>query len=86
LQEISGSQGKGPFSLQKGTGPDAAMLFPEITPLVEGGRKISVDPFGKYGGIRELLEISREYFKRNRIDDAGSGPFYVRKSDAELTD
>jgi hypothetical protein len=61
------------------------MLFPEITPLVEDGRKISVDPFGKYGGIRELLEISREYFKRNRIDDAGSGPLYVRKSDAELT-
>jgi tRNA threonylcarbamoyladenosine biosynthesis protein TsaB len=67
------------------TGPDAAMLFPELTLLMEDGRKISVDPFGKYGRIRELLEISRGYFKLNTVDDAMSGPLYLRKSDAELT-
>ncbi|MDR0386725.1 MAG: tRNA (adenosine(37)-N6)-threonylcarbamoyltransferase complex dimerization subunit type 1 TsaB [Treponema sp.] len=67
------------------TGPDAALLFPELTPLMEGGRKITVDPLGKYGGIRELLAISEEYFKLNKVDGAMSGPLYLRKSDAELT-
>ncbi|MDR2069796.1 MAG: tRNA (adenosine(37)-N6)-threonylcarbamoyltransferase complex dimerization subunit type 1 TsaB [Treponema sp.] len=67
------------------TGPDAEMLFPEFTPLIEGSRKISVDPLGKYDGIRELLKISRDYFTRNIIDDISSGPLYLRKSDAELT-
>jgi hypothetical protein len=66
------------------TGPDAAMLLPELSRLMEGGRRISVDPGGKYGGIRELLEISQEYYTRNDIDQASSGPLYLRKSDAEL--
>jgi tRNA threonylcarbamoyladenosine biosynthesis protein TsaB len=66
------------------TGPDAAMLSPELTRFMEGGRKISLDPLGKYGGIRELLEISRKYFIINKVDDASSGPLYLRRSDAEL--
>ncbi|MDR0759831.1 MAG: tRNA (adenosine(37)-N6)-threonylcarbamoyltransferase complex dimerization subunit type 1 TsaB [Treponema sp.] len=66
------------------TGPDAAMLFPELSRLMGGGRKISVDPGGKYDGIRELLEISREYRILNNADQASSGPLYLRKSDAEL--
>ncbi|MDR0378082.1 MAG: tRNA (adenosine(37)-N6)-threonylcarbamoyltransferase complex dimerization subunit type 1 TsaB [Spirochaetaceae bacterium] len=67
------------------TGPDAPRLFPELTRLMEGSRKISVDAAGKYGGIRELLTISQEYYMRNMIDSPASGPLYVRKSDAELT-
>jgi tRNA threonylcarbamoyladenosine biosynthesis protein TsaB len=67
------------------TGPDAPMLSPELMPLIEDGRKISVDTFGKYGGIRELLEISRKYFIFNKVDDVSAGPLYLRKSDAELT-
>jgi tRNA threonylcarbamoyladenosine biosynthesis protein TsaB len=67
------------------TGPDAALLFPDLTHLLKGNRKISVDPLGKYSGIQELLEISREYFILTTIDDASAGPLYLRKSDAELT-
>ena len=66
------------------TGPDAAVLFPELSRLMDGGRKISVDPCGKYDGIRELLEISREYSILNIVDQMSSGPLYLRKSDAEL--
>ncbi|MDR2741804.1 MAG: tRNA (adenosine(37)-N6)-threonylcarbamoyltransferase complex dimerization subunit type 1 TsaB [Treponema sp.] len=66
------------------TGPDAAMLFPELTRLMEDSRKISLDPFGRYGRIRELLEISQKYFILNKVDDVSSGPLYLRKSDAEL--
>jgi tRNA threonylcarbamoyladenosine biosynthesis protein TsaB len=66
------------------TGPDAAMLFPELSRLMVDERRISVDPGGKYDGIRELLEISQEYRILNSIDQASCGPLYLRKSDAEL--
>jgi tRNA threonylcarbamoyladenosine biosynthesis protein TsaB len=67
------------------TGPDAGALFPELARLTGDSRKISVDSQGKYGGIRELLEISGEYFMMHKADDEASGPLYLRKSDAELT-
>ncbi|MDR3131133.1 MAG: tRNA (adenosine(37)-N6)-threonylcarbamoyltransferase complex dimerization subunit type 1 TsaB [Treponema sp.] len=66
------------------TGPGAVLLFPELSRLTERGQKVLLDPFGKYGRIRELLEISRKYFIFNKVDDASSGPLYLRKSDAEL--
>jgi tRNA threonylcarbamoyladenosine biosynthesis protein TsaB len=66
------------------TGPDAAMLFPEITPLLGADREINLDSFGNYSKIRELLKISSEYFIFKKVDDVSSGPLYLRKSDAEL--
>ncbi|MDR2247307.1 MAG: tRNA (adenosine(37)-N6)-threonylcarbamoyltransferase complex dimerization subunit type 1 TsaB [Treponema sp.] len=81
--DIAGVAAQAPGDLLL-TGPDAAMLFPELSRLMGGGRKIRVDPGGKYDGIRELLEISREYRIRNATDQASSGPLYLRKSDAEL--
>jgi tRNA threonylcarbamoyladenosine biosynthesis protein TsaB len=67
------------------TGPDAAMLFPELGPLIGADREISLDPYGKYSKIRELLKISGEFFLHDKFDDPSSGPLYLRKSDAELT-
>jgi tRNA threonylcarbamoyladenosine biosynthesis protein TsaB len=65
------------------TGPDALLLLPELTGLA-GNRKLNVDSFGKSSKVRELLEISREYYILNKVDDVSSGPLYLRKSDAEL--
>jgi tRNA threonylcarbamoyladenosine biosynthesis protein TsaB len=66
------------------TGPDARMLLPELCSLAGPGRKIIVDSFGKYGKIRELLKIAKEYYIFNKIDNGLLGPLYLRKSDAEL--
>jgi tRNA threonylcarbamoyladenosine biosynthesis protein TsaB len=67
------------------TGPDAAMLLPELGPLLGADREINLDPLGKYGKMRELLKISAEFYLRSAFDAPSSGPLYLRKSDAELT-
>jgi tRNA threonylcarbamoyladenosine biosynthesis protein TsaB len=65
------------------TGPDAPMLLPELKERL-GQYAAALDPCGKYGKILGLLDISREYYILNKVDETSSGPLYLRKSDAEL--
>jgi tRNA threonylcarbamoyladenosine biosynthesis protein TsaB len=81
---------EGPVML---SGPAAELLRDKISALFEGSLKegslpgrgwFFIDPAGKRGRARELLDI---IMKRGILDSEaeGNGPLYLRKSDAELT-
>jgi tRNA threonylcarbamoyladenosine biosynthesis protein TsaB len=64
-------------------GPDGALVreklnFPDKTGFF-------VDPGGKRGKARELLDIIKKTGTLNAGEAVFSGPLYLRKSDAELT-
>jgi tRNA threonylcarbamoyladenosine biosynthesis protein TsaB len=62
-------------------GPAAELLGEKIGPFFEGER-FFIDPAGKRGKARELLDIIK---KRDILEpEEGGGPLYLRKSDAEL--
>jgi tRNA threonylcarbamoyladenosine biosynthesis protein TsaB len=66
------------------TGPDAAMLLPELSGHIPAGR-LFLDPGGRRGWARELFEFSRKDTIFNSVDGISfEGPLYLRKSDAEL--
>jgi tRNA threonylcarbamoyladenosine biosynthesis protein TsaB len=62
-------------------GPAAEQLLERLGPLVPGG--FLVDPWGKRGKARELLDIVQKNGTIIRGEETFSGPLYVRKSDAE---
>jgi tRNA threonylcarbamoyladenosine biosynthesis protein TsaB len=66
------------------TGPDAEMLLPELTGLVNPDR-LSLDPSRRKGWALELFEFSRKDSILNGMGGISlEGPLYIRKSDAEL--
>jgi tRNA threonylcarbamoyladenosine biosynthesis protein TsaB len=73
----AGIAGDGPALL---TGPAAPLVWDKLT----GSAEFIIDPNGKRGKARELLDT----IKKNGILATGeqfySGPLYLRKSDAEL--
>ncbi|GHV74475.1 hypothetical protein AGMMS49940_17770 [Spirochaetia bacterium] len=65
------------------SGPAAEQLRDSINALTGDRRRFFIDPSGKRGKARELLDIIT---KRGILaQNAEAGPLYVRKSDAELT-
>jgi tRNA threonylcarbamoyladenosine biosynthesis protein TsaB len=72
------------------TGPDAGMLLPEIRDILApsdgaGPQGLFLDPGGRRGRARELLDIVKKGAIPHTGEDVFSGPLYLRKSDAELT-
>ncbi|MFP3041783.1 tRNA (adenosine(37)-N6)-threonylcarbamoyltransferase complex dimerization subunit type 1 TsaB [Treponema primitia] len=70
------------------TGPAAEMLQEKLSPLFEGSPdrgRFFVDPLGKRGKARELLDIVKKMDILKAAQEVFSGPLYLRKSDAELT-
>jgi tRNA threonylcarbamoyladenosine biosynthesis protein TsaB len=65
------------------TGPEGALLREQLQPPGETG--FFVDPEGKRGKARELLDILKKTGTLNAGEEFFSGPLYLRKSDAELT-
>ncbi|MDR1948012.1 MAG: tRNA (adenosine(37)-N6)-threonylcarbamoyltransferase complex dimerization subunit type 1 TsaB [Spirochaetaceae bacterium] len=65
------------------SGPDAPMLLPGLISRFGEGAVV-LDPAHAGGKARELLAISAKYSILNKGDAPGSGPLYLRKSDAEL--
>jgi tRNA threonylcarbamoyladenosine biosynthesis protein TsaB len=63
------------------SGPAAELLRDSISPLLDS-RRFFIDPSGKRGKARELLDIIT---KRGILVPETGGPLYVRKSDAEVT-
>jgi tRNA threonylcarbamoyladenosine biosynthesis protein TsaB len=71
------------------SGPAAEQLRDSISALEEGflldrGR-LFIDPAGKRGKARELLDIITKKGILAQNAESCPGPLYVRKSDAELT-
>ena len=64
------------------TGGGAAKLYTRLSAFIPA-ESIKVDPEYGRGRARELLEIGKDV-KINNTSDTNAGPFYLRKSDAEL--
>ncbi|WP_010255563.1 tRNA (adenosine(37)-N6)-threonylcarbamoyltransferase complex dimerization subunit type 1 TsaB [Treponema primitia] len=70
------------------TGPAAEMVLERLKPLFDGSldqSRFFVDPLGKRGKARELLDIVKKMDIVEATQEVFSGPLYLRKSDAELT-
>jgi tRNA threonylcarbamoyladenosine biosynthesis protein TsaB len=67
------------------TGPAAEMLLEKLNPGSPDRRRFFVDPLGKRGKARELLDIVKKMDIVKAAQEVFSGPLYLRKSDAELT-
>jgi tRNA threonylcarbamoyladenosine biosynthesis protein TsaB len=81
-REISAGAGKDvPVILG---GPAADLLLDKLTPFFDPDR-FCVDPLGKRGKGRELLEIIQKTGTEGTEKEVFSGPLYLRKSDAEIT-
>ncbi|MDR1248924.1 MAG: tRNA (adenosine(37)-N6)-threonylcarbamoyltransferase complex dimerization subunit type 1 TsaB [Treponema sp.] len=64
------------------TGPAGALVREKLPPEQTG---LFVDPEGKRGKARELLDILKKTSILAVSEEVFSGPLYLRKSDAELT-
>jgi tRNA A37 threonylcarbamoyladenosine modification protein TsaB len=65
------------------TGSGAEALKSQLLAFFLAGQDhIKADPAARRGRARELLEIAKG--AKININDYNSGPFYLRKSDAEL--
>jgi tRNA threonylcarbamoyladenosine biosynthesis protein TsaB len=64
-------------------GPDGALVREKLKPPDQTG--FFIDPGGKRGKARELLDIIKKNGTLNVGEEVFSGPLYLRKSDAELT-
>ena len=65
------------------TGPGAKLLYMQFMEKNSTIKNIILDPQYKQGRARELLELVKND-TINKIKDPGSGPLYIRKSDAEI--
>ncbi|MBN2652256.1 MAG: tRNA (adenosine(37)-N6)-threonylcarbamoyltransferase complex dimerization subunit type 1 TsaB [Spirochaetales bacterium] len=59
------------------TGPDANLLDNYTN------SKIKIDPSYTNDKPENLIELTEKFYKKNGPDHPGSGPFYIRKSQAE---
>jgi tRNA threonylcarbamoyladenosine biosynthesis protein TsaB len=67
------------------TGPAAGLLYPLLSGSADAARNKWVKDPGVSGGkARELLEIIKDSVILQTNESENSGPFYLRKSDAEL--
>jgi tRNA threonylcarbamoyladenosine biosynthesis protein TsaB len=66
------------------SGPAAELLRDSISPLLDS-RRFFIDPSGKRGKARELLDIIIKRGILEKDPEPCGGPLYVRKSDAELS-
>ncbi|MDR3124034.1 MAG: tRNA (adenosine(37)-N6)-threonylcarbamoyltransferase complex dimerization subunit type 1 TsaB [Treponema sp.] len=64
------------------TGPAAQLVLEALKPPEPD--RFFVDPQGKRGKARELLDTAKKTVILNAGDEVFSGPLYLRKSDAEL--
>ncbi|MDR1429662.1 MAG: tRNA (adenosine(37)-N6)-threonylcarbamoyltransferase complex dimerization subunit type 1 TsaB [Spirochaetaceae bacterium] len=69
------------------TGPDAGLFMERLMSCPDKDDFLFVvDKDCRAGHAGHLLELAREkYILKNSSDDFGAGPFYLRKSDAELS-
>jgi tRNA threonylcarbamoyladenosine biosynthesis protein TsaB len=66
------------------SGPSADLLLDKLKPFFDPNR-FFIDPLGKRGKARELLDIIKRTGTTDSEKEIFSGPLYLRKSDAEIT-
>lgn len=66
------------------SGPSADLLLDKLKPFFDPNR-FYIDPLGKRGKARELLDIIKRTGTTDSEKEIFSGPLYLRKSDAEIT-